>query len=164
MKSLSDRQGTSEYGAFDILHDQVVRPDIMQGANMGVIQGGYGVRFALEAFRELFVRNLDRDNAIQPCIASFVDFAHSTGAQKREDLIGPQPGCGCQRHWNPVIVPFWMRMAGGSGKPEPDRSLGLRGSYFRLAEPPELSRRFHVLPSQNNFCGFDTLSHKAAIR
>ena len=89
LKSLSDRQRTLEYSAFDILHDQVVRPDIMQRANVGVIQGGYGVRFALESFGELFVRNLDCDNAIQPCIASFVDFAHPTSAKEREDLVWP---------------------------------------------------------------------------
>lgn len=74
VKSLSNRQRTSEYRPFDVLHDQVVRPDIVQRANVRVIQRSYGVRFALEPFGELFVRNFDRDNAIQPCIASFVDF------------------------------------------------------------------------------------------
>ena len=89
LKSLSDRQRTPEYSAFDVLHDQVVRPDIMQRANVGVIQGSYCVRFALESFGELFVRNLDRDHAIQPRIVSFVDFAHPTGAKEREDLVWP---------------------------------------------------------------------------
>jgi hypothetical protein len=50
VKSLSDGQRASECGTFHLLHDQVVRPDVVQGANVGVIQRGYGVRFALEAF------------------------------------------------------------------------------------------------------------------
>ena len=106
IKSLGDTQRTSERGTFDVLHDQVVRPDIMQGANVRMIQRGHGVRFALEAFGEPFVRNLDRDHAIQPCIASFVDLTHPSSAKERDDFIRPQSSCGCQRHWNPPIVPF----------------------------------------------------------
>jgi hypothetical protein len=50
VKSLSNRQRTSEHRPFDVLHDQVVRPDIVQRANVRVIQRSYGMRFAFEAF------------------------------------------------------------------------------------------------------------------
>src|ERR1700733_10929783 len=65
-QGLRQRRWSLERSTLDVLHYKVVRPDIMQRANVGMIQGGYGVRFSLEAFGELFIRNLDRDNAIQP--------------------------------------------------------------------------------------------------
>jgi len=56
------------------------------------------VRFALEALGEPLVRNLDGDDAIQPRVASLVDFSHTAGAQGRGDLVGAQPDSGSQSH------------------------------------------------------------------
>ena len=39
--------------AFDVLHHQVVRADVVELADVGMIQGGDGAGFALEAFAEL---------------------------------------------------------------------------------------------------------------
>jgi hypothetical protein len=64
-----------------------------------------------EHVKSIRVRNAGRNLARH--IASFVDFAHSTSANERQDLIRPQPGFGCQRHWNPLIVPFGIWIPGG---------------------------------------------------
>src|SRR5579864_9656454 len=84
--------------ALDVLHHQVVWPDIVQGADVGMVQGRDRVRFALEALGELLVGNLDGDGAIQPRIASFVDLAHAARADGRDDLIGSQPSSSRQGH------------------------------------------------------------------
>jgi hypothetical protein len=63
-----------------------------------MVQGCNSVRLALEPFRELFVRNLDRDGAIEARIAGFVNFSHAAGANGRDDLIRAQASSGRQRH------------------------------------------------------------------
>jgi hypothetical protein len=35
-------------------------------------------------------QHFDRHRSVQPCVARFVDFAHATGADGREDLYGPR--------------------------------------------------------------------------
>jgi hypothetical protein len=62
-----------------------------------MVQGGDSVRFALEALGELLVGNFDRDDATEPRVASFVDFADAASAQGRGDLVGSQPGSGSPR-------------------------------------------------------------------
>ena len=57
-------QRSPQRNALDVFHHKVVRPDIMQGTNVGMVQGGNRVRFALEALGELLVGNLDGNDAI----------------------------------------------------------------------------------------------------
>jgi hypothetical protein len=54
----------------------VVRPDITKGAYVGVVQGRDRMGFALKALGELFVGNLDCDNAIQSRVAGLIDLTH----------------------------------------------------------------------------------------
>ncbi len=49
--------------AFDILHHQIVRPDIVKMADVGVVQRRDGPGLALEALAELGFGNLDGDDA-----------------------------------------------------------------------------------------------------
>ena len=60
-----ERQGAGEGRALDALHDQVVGANVVQGANVGVVQGSNGVGFAFETLGELVARNFDGDDAIQ---------------------------------------------------------------------------------------------------
>jgi hypothetical protein len=85
-------QGAAQRHAFDIFHYQIVRPDIMQGTDVGMVQGGDRVRFALEAIGELLVGKFDGDDAIQSRVASFVDFSRTASALGGDDLIWSQPG------------------------------------------------------------------------
>ena len=47
-----------ECGSLDELHDEIVRPDVVDGADIRVIQRGDGARFALEPVREELGRDL----------------------------------------------------------------------------------------------------------
>ena len=55
--------------ALDVLHHQVIRADVVERADVGMIQRGHRTRLALETFGELFVRNFDGDVAVQPGVA-----------------------------------------------------------------------------------------------
>ena len=63
-----------------------------------MVQGRDRVRFALEAFGELFAGNLNRDDAIQSRVTRLVDLSHAASAQRRGDFIRTQPGSGSQGH------------------------------------------------------------------
>jgi hypothetical protein len=59
---------------------------------------------ALEALTGFAVRGemgskqLERDQPIQARVATFVDLAHASRAERREDFIGPKPCAGFKRH------------------------------------------------------------------
>src|SRR6478672_8823537 len=69
------------------LHDQVIRPDVVQSANVRMIQRGDGARLPIEAVAELRFGDLDRYGAVQARIAGLVDFAHATRPQRLQDLV-----------------------------------------------------------------------------
>ena len=53
LQCLIERERPLELCAFDLLHDQVIRADIVQNANIGMIQRRDGFGFSLEAFAEI---------------------------------------------------------------------------------------------------------------
>ena len=62
-------------------------------------------RLALEALRALRAsaarcggQHLDRDGALEPRVARLVDLAHPARAERREDLVGAEPGPGGEGH------------------------------------------------------------------
>ena len=74
--------------ALHVLHDDEVDAvfvaDVVQGADVRVIEGGDRERFALKPGARLRViepggrQDFDRDNAIQPRVARFIHLAHAT--------------------------------------------------------------------------------------
>ena len=58
--------------AVDEFHDQVVGSDVVERANVGMVQRSDGARLALETLAELLVRYLDGDVPAQPRVASAV--------------------------------------------------------------------------------------------
>jgi hypothetical protein len=68
---------------FQVLHDEEIDPvlaaDVVERADVRVVQRGDRARLAIEAFPELRVRrqrfreDLDRDRAIEPRIAGAID-------------------------------------------------------------------------------------------
>ena len=87
LQCLIDRQRPLESRALDVLHHQVIRPDIVERANVGMIQRRHGASFALETLAELFVRNLDCDDSIEPRVARLVHFTHATRADGRNNFV-----------------------------------------------------------------------------
>ena len=68
----------------------VLCADIVEVANMRMVQRGDGPDFALEALTRAGLEDLDGDGAVETGVAAFVDFPHASSANRREDLIGPQ--------------------------------------------------------------------------
>ena len=74
-----------------------------------MIERGDRPRFVIEALfhrgiaRPLGRQDLDRDDAVEAGVASFVDFAHPAGADGAEDLVGPKASASAQRHYLPAF-------------------------------------------------------------
>jgi hypothetical protein len=89
--SLLGRKRTAQRRAFDILHHQVIRSDVVvRRANMRMVKGSDRPGLAFESVCVGRVQELDRHRAVQACIARSVDFPHAAGADSGEDLIGSQ--------------------------------------------------------------------------
>ena len=73
--------------ALDVLHDQVVRADIVKLADVGVIQRRDGSGLAFKALAELFFAELDGDDAAQARVASLVHLTHAARADGRDGLV-----------------------------------------------------------------------------
>ena len=72
--------------------------DVVKCADVGVIQAGDRLGFALKPGATVSIRadvrweHLDRDAAVEARVAGFVDLAHATGADGRDDLVGTKLG------------------------------------------------------------------------
>jgi hypothetical protein len=63
-----------------------------------MIQRRHGARFALEAVREAFLRNLDGDLTVEARITGSVYFPHSSRAEGLEDFVRAEFLAGGERH------------------------------------------------------------------
>src|SRR5271155_3333686 len=83
--------------AVEIFHDYVsfavVVADFVDGADIGMVQGGGGLRLALKAGQRLWVfgyfigKKLQRDKAVQSYVLGLVHHAHSTATEFFDDPI-----------------------------------------------------------------------------
>ena len=74
-EGLFDWQRTLKRGAIDEFHDQVIRADVIELTDMGMVQRRDGSGFIFESLRELGLRNFDGDNPIEAGVACFVNFS-----------------------------------------------------------------------------------------
>ena len=71
----------------------IVFADVVDGANVGMIQRGGGLRFALEAADSLLVaghfvgKKFQRDEALQASVFGFVNYAHASGSEIFDDAV-----------------------------------------------------------------------------
>jgi hypothetical protein len=96
---LRGRLRAAERPPVQVLHDDVVDAgvfaDVDQRADVRVLQRGDDTRFPIEALAEIGVRrvqDLDRDRTAQPGVPGFVDFAHSSRTDERENFVRPHAG------------------------------------------------------------------------
>ncbi len=92
-------QALRERLAFDVLHHQkigaVLVADVVERADVRMIQAGDGLCFALEALAqfgaigEMSGQNFDRDDAVEARVAGFVHLAHSARTDGGENFVGP---------------------------------------------------------------------------
>ena len=83
--------------AFQILHGDesfaVLLADVVDGANIGMVQGGSRLRLTLETaeglriFGDVFRKELQGHEAVQPRVFGFVDHAHSAATQAFNDAV-----------------------------------------------------------------------------
>ena len=83
---------------FDQLHHEVVGTDIVQRADVGVVQRGDGPCLALEPVAEVLARHLDGDIAPDTRVVRAIDDTHAAGANLRDDLVGAEPVAGGRLH------------------------------------------------------------------
>ena len=81
-------------GAVHELHDQVVRPDVVELADVRAVERGNGLGFAIEALRELLLADLDRDDPIEPRVLRAIHVAHGAGSDGGENLVGTEAVAG----------------------------------------------------------------------
>ena len=94
--------------AFEILHDDVVdailRADVVERADVGMVQAGDGAGLALEALAACGVggeecgQHLDGDGTVQPRVLGPVHLTHTAGPDRGGDLVGTQTGSGGEGH------------------------------------------------------------------
>ena len=82
----------------------VVGADVVDGEDVGVVQGRGRAGFLLEAAQAIGIagperrQHLDRDIAVEPRVARPVDVAHASGAEGREDLVRTEAASGHNTH------------------------------------------------------------------
>ena len=78
---------------FEVLHDEevggVFAADVVEGADVRVVEAGDGAGFTLEALGEADAGYFDGDGSFEAGVAGFVDFAHATCAQHGDDFVRP---------------------------------------------------------------------------
>ena len=81
-----------------------VVPDVVERADVRMIERGDALRFALEARPELGIgreggrQHLDGDGALEAGVAGLVDLAHAAGADGADDLVRSEARAGGQGH------------------------------------------------------------------
>ena len=83
---------------FHQFHHQVIGSDVVDVANVGMIQRRHRVYLAGEAGAEALGGNLDGHVPPHPRIVGAIHFAHAPGADWSDDLIGPEFCAGGERH------------------------------------------------------------------
>ena len=94
--------------SIEILHDQkvdaVLASDVMEGADVRVVQGGDGASFSFKPLLQVRIRrhmlwqHLDGDGPVQPGVGGLVDLAHAPRAEGGVDLVGAEGGTWLKWH------------------------------------------------------------------
>ena len=89
-----------------MLHDQIIGTNVVERANVWVVDRGDRFRFAFEAkaqlrvLREISGQNLDGHCSIESRVTRPIDLPHSARPDRRDDLVRPEPHSRCEFHWN----------------------------------------------------------------
>ena len=97
-QGLVEGQRTMERRSLEVLHHEVVGPDVMQDADVGMAQRRDGAGLLLEALGVRAPQRLDRNCPAQARIDCLVDLAHPPLTQRGHNLVRAQTGTGNQRH------------------------------------------------------------------
>jgi hypothetical protein len=94
--------------AFQQIHGGIggaaIGPEVVDGEDVGVREGGDGLGLALEPPQGFGVggdalgEDLERHDPVELAVSGAVHLAHAARAERGEDLVGTEAGSGCQRH------------------------------------------------------------------
>ena len=90
---------TADRFPLEILEDEVIGSDVVDLANVWMVDRGNGARLALKLARIVSNQSLDRDRAIQASIVRLGDLAHTAGAISDWISYGPSRVPGVTRMW-----------------------------------------------------------------
>jgi hypothetical protein len=110
----------------DELHHQVFRANIVQSADVSVIQAGYNFGFPLKALDELRLDQLDGYGTVQSCVASAIDFAHSADADRSNDFVGTELVARRKGHKDLNDFTLSPSASGPAGRPASNRMSHVR--------------------------------------
>src|SRR5438067_4037508 len=106
-------QSVCERLAFQILHNEKIGPvlaaNVEKSADVGVLQGGNGLGFALEPLfrvwplRKIGWQYLDGDRPVETGVAGTINFAHSTRPCRGKDFVRPDSRAGKKWHSGAII-------------------------------------------------------------
>ncbi len=110
-----------------------------------MVQRGDGSCFPLETLVEIVVRDLNRDDPFQTCVASLPHFAHPTGAETRQDFVRPEfVACGEWYGRKPQF--YWFEGFGFVASRDLVRKssgMGDAGMYRHTIEPASAKEIAH---------------------
>ena len=98
LQRLIERQGPFQRCALDVLHHEVIWPDVIKRADVRMIERRNCLGLALEALGKLGTGCLDRDKPVKACVAALVYLSHATCPDRREDFVRAEGGTGSQIH------------------------------------------------------------------
>ena len=98
LQGVAHGQRTFERHPFDELEHQVVRTDVEDLADVGVVQCSNRACFLLEPGTVLNLEALDRDDAVEARISRLPHLSHTPGAEERKNLVRTESVIG-GKHW-----------------------------------------------------------------
>ena len=94
--------------ALQQFHDEeltvTVLPDVVDGTDVRVSEGGNRSRFTIESGGGQTINlrphreHLDCHVAVQSCVSPSIDLPHAAGADERDDFVGTEASAGDERH------------------------------------------------------------------
>ena len=97
-QGLIERQRAFKRRALDVLHRQIIRPDIMERADIGMIQRADGFGFSLKALAEFLLGEFHRDDAVEAGVAGLPDLAHTSAAYGLNEQVWSELVAWLKRH------------------------------------------------------------------
>jgi hypothetical protein len=119
LECLLDRQRTGDGSSLDVLHDEVaaalVLPDVVQRADVRVIERRDRPGLAFEPVGERALDGLHRHVAIETRVAGAIDVAHASRPEIRAHFVGADAGTRIEGHCRESIAGL------GTGMSQPHR-------------------------------------------
>ncbi len=94
LQGVPSRHRTARLSTLDVFEDKIRRPDVVNLADVGVIERRDGARFLLKTVKSIGIccergrKHLDCHVALQPLVPCAIDLAHATGAKGSHDFVG----------------------------------------------------------------------------